>query len=182
MGSSPRWRGKRCVPCSSSDLSRLIPALAGKTASGSERRSQSRAHPRAGGENRLLSVKRPLAVGSSPRWRGKRTGLLRPSRSGRLIPALAGKTSECTESGRGPQAHPRAGGENDLTRDEITLRGGSSPRWRGKPLIPILPTLGNRLIPALAGKTPTIGIRREARRAHPRAGGENEAPRARRRI
>ena len=50
---------------------------------------------------------------------------------------------------------------------------GSSPRWRGKHLNTRRNNTRNRLIPALAGKTPLHTIRQRFGKAHPRAGGEN---------
>ena len=65
------------------------------------------------------------------------------------------------------------GGENQ-GRDYATPRlMGSSPRGRGKRALDLPVEIGNRLIPAWAGKTP--GLRRPppGHRAHPRVGGEN---------
>ena len=50
---------------------------------------------------------------------------------------------------------------------------GSSPRVRGKLLVPAMHCRTVRLIPARAGKTSTRESRSQRRRAHPRACGEN---------
>ena len=71
------------------------------------------AHPRAGGENADRQSSRWPQIGSSPRWRGKRTRLFTGTISGRLIPALAGKTKGHDAPPLHEWAHPRAGGEND---------------------------------------------------------------------
>ena len=92
QGSSPRGRGKRQAGRREAHADRLIPAWAGKTLMVSAAGSVIPAHPRVGGENRLLVRVRRRPDGSSPRGRGKpcRAGRLRSGR--RLIPAWAGKT------------------------------------------------------------------------------------------
>ena len=111
-GSSPRGRGKlarRRVPA---QLSRLIPARAGKTCVGDDERLE--------------------AAGSSPRGRGKRRSCYRSWASVRLIPARAGKTGGHARPLSGDAAHPRAGGENGRTSRPSFPVAGSSPRGRGK--------------------------------------------------
>ena len=151
----------------------LIPALAGKTRPGRQRRSRRPAHPRAGGEN--ISARRCERNhrGSSPRWRGKRSGELRSGKSVRLIPALAGKTSWSLTLEPWLGAHPRAGGENVKAFFTLPNIFGSSPRWRGKPSQKCTAFIGVGLIPALAGKTCLSRYGDEGTQAHPRAGGEN---------
>ena len=75
------------------------------------------------------------------------------------------------------RAHPRACGENSSGGPDGESDMGSSPRVRGKLAGPQGGVLGDRLIPARAGKTRACPRRRRGRRAHPRACGEN--PRAR---
>ena len=91
-GSSPRWRGKHGAVAVGTAARRLIPALAGKTASVRGMSRSRAAHPRAGGENIGPGACPRARAGSSPRGRGKHR---RPEHRGsppRLIPALAGKT------------------------------------------------------------------------------------------
>ena len=115
----------------------------------------------------------PYEEGSSPRWRGKQDSCCDRCASDRLIPALAGKTNLSVASDALIAAHPRAGGENNLTKVRVSAGRGSSPRWRGKPSpgrgfkVPL------RLIPALAGKTFVFKGLSLDTQAHPRAGGEN---------
>ena len=90
-----------------------------------------------------------------------------------LIPAHAGKTSECTLMGRFPQAHPRACGENCEKRQRGDEKSGSSPRMRGKLVLRPTACLMGRLIPAHAGKTEGGGVVSRRGPAHPRACGEN---------
>ena len=97
-------------------VARLIPAWAGKTLVGCLGGHQAKAHPRVGGENHAMHVPDALADGSSPRGRGKRGGRSVGMRGHRLIPAWAGKTASFPARGSNPQAHPRVGGENQLTK------------------------------------------------------------------
>ena len=153
QGSSPRGRGKRGVEVDEAGRFGLIPARAGKTTSGRMTRASRRAHPRAGGENRLGAG-----------WR--RGG------SGR-IPARAGKTRDRTRRGTNRRAHPRAGGENQLSHVDLEGIVGSSPRGRGKHQSTVEQPVQGRIIPARAGKTSSPRPRISAEPAHPRAGGEN---------
>ena len=91
-GSSPRGRGKREVKEDVNVPGRLIPAWAGKTASGRGWRSHRRAHPRVGGENTVEMPCQMVSQGSSPRGRGKRRRQEAPNVH--------------------DVAHPRVGGEN----------------------------------------------------------------------
>ena len=172
-GSSPRGRGKlrerdRLLP-----VDGLIPARAGKTVTRARCCVTGPAHPRAGGENTPHSELRAVGCGSSPRGRGKRALGSRPPHSERLIPARAGKTPPGQHTAARSRAHPRAGGEN---LSEVWSPGavtGSSPRGRGKRIVPDVGDDRPRLIPARAGKTHALIIGRSSRPAHPRAGGEN---------
>ena len=132
-----------------------------------------RAHPRACGENSRRTLCAAFTAGSSPRVRGKHFFVSETEKSGRLIPARAGKTRSTRTSVKQNPAHPRACGENTVFAGDSRAATGSSPRVRGKParLLPPMETGG--LIPARAGKTVFIEIEHVARRAHPRACGEN---------
>ena len=111
-GSSPLTRGKHDVTAPVSCGSRLIPAHAGKTASGAATRRRGWAHPRSRGENAAFRRWVTTEVGSSPLTRGKlQVPPERPQRA-RLIPAHAGKTSSGIIVCHGFPAHPRSRGEN----------------------------------------------------------------------
>ena len=154
---------------------RLIPARAGKTWRCPSLPVNSAAHPRAGGENLQARVGATVDGGSSPRGRGKPTRA-RPAPALRgLIPARAGKTGSPCPAPSSTSAHPRAGGENNWNGVETAHVLGSSPRGRGKLIDQIPQVLVGRLIPARAGKTPPPAGADVSSRAHPRAGGENEA-------
>ena len=152
-GSSPRGRGKHRRDHAGRGPVRLIPARAGKTHPATPPEPATPAHPRAGGENRMILSPALPSSGSSPRGRGKLEGVEEARAAARLIPARAGKTTARKEHFIMAGAHPRAGGEN-----------GERDSRRGHRV---------RLIPARAGKTNMAGITGQGTTAHPRAGGEN---------
>ena len=172
-GSSPRGRGKRVAVFYGLLLGGLIPARAGKTEQKARGCPSWTAHPRAGGENTRAPLVEVLAVGSSPRGRGKPPLGYADARCFGLIPARAGKTWDGIVTVFKTAAHPRAGGENPIFEATVSTIDGSSPRGRGKQRPHQHGTDEGRLIPARAGKTqsrPSLGFSSEA---HPRAGGEN---------
>ena len=172
-GSSPRVRGKPLLHGVAALADGLIPARAGKTSPGAAAACAGWAHPRACGENEVAGRGGEVPCGSSPRVRGKHAqeGALVVPR--RLIPARAGKTSPPGCSSRHTPAHPRACGENGDCLPGCGPVGGSSPRVRGKPARADVVVAVPRLIPARAGKTPTVLPRARTLWAHPRACGEN---------
>ena len=152
-GSSPRVRGKHTGIAFFIWIDGLIPARAGKTFRRVPYPTPNRAHPRACGENHWLASLEPLAMGSSPRVRGKRRFRGRLDLVAGLIPACAGKTGALI--GVWACAH------------------GSSPRVRGKRSTLSVLLLGMRLIPACAGKTTSLWRAIFNIPAHPRMCGEN---------
>ena len=92
----------------------LIPARAGKTMVTVALVGWPGAHPRACGENGLAGHALVVELGSSPRVRGKRSGMTFPYLKTGLIPARAGKTTRRPSPRTTPTAHPRACGENPL--------------------------------------------------------------------
>ena len=166
-------RGKRTIQESDRVLIRLIPAHAGKTCLFQCLLQRSWAHPRACGENPAHSRVPTPVRGSSPRMRGKHNPVkIGLSQSG-LIPAHAGKTVEPVGGGDHLRAHPRACGENLMGKYICENLPGSSPRMRGKRLVVGVPKVAVGLIPAHAGKTTVIQLKKPAAAAHPRACGEN---------
>ena len=89
-----------------------IPAHAGKTGGEIRGLACDREHPRARGENRQPSQRRPF---------------------GGDIPAHAGKTGGNDIDRRFWEEHPRARGENLNADGTDTISQGTSPRTRGKP-------------------------------------------------
>ena len=73
-------------------------------------------------------------------------------------------------------AHPRSRGENQPATKVLFTRAGSSPLTRGKRPHMLSIHRGTGLIPAHAGKTQAVTMRRSCSRAHPRSRGENIAP------
>ena len=166
-------RGKLYGGCDPVSQSRLIPAGAGKTASGTLSASFSPAHPRRCGENYLFDTKTHEVPGSSPQVRGKLRLVEDSIGYVRLIPAGAGKTYFQRASQRQLAAHPRRCGENHERKEVKMDQNGSSPQVRGKPNESPQLCVSRRLIPAGAGKTrPTVLWVAEAA-AHPRRCGEN---------
>ena len=111
-----------------------------------------RAHPRACGENYKNLTLVELEEGSSPRVRGKRPGVGDPAPGG---------------------AHPRVCGENRSAPLDNAPSTGSSPRVRGKPIGSTGQRSLDGLIPACAGKTRCCVRGVGVPPAHPRACGEN---------
>ena len=154
LGSSPLTRGKLLIRIVVSLSVGLIPAHAGKTTNLSPVQKTTPAHPRSRGENGHPERRVLWKVGSSPLTRGKPERPVRPIPQRRLIPAHAGKTEPiCVLRGIGA-AHPRSRGENVTRPREASVVCGSSPLTRGKRLRGLEGRLGDRLIPAHAGKTP----------------------------
>ena len=69
-------------------------------------------HPRACGENSLVSEIEHGALGSPPRMRGKLAAKDRLKAAERITPAHAGKTRNASNSWKILEDHPRACGEN----------------------------------------------------------------------
>ena len=153
MGSSPLTRGKPYIQTLAGQLSRLIPAHAGKTDALAPMTVLTRAHPRSRGENAKTPKRRTTRQGSSPLTRGKRGG------GGGRCPIFV--------------AHPRSRGENPVGMEGWPVATGSSPLTRGKHGRISEDAEGRRLIPAHAGKTQASSAPTPARQAHPRSRGEN---------
>ena len=114
-----------------------------------------------------------LAVGSSPRVRGKHRARTARSRRRRIIPASAGQTIRRSRRALCPADHPRECGANYLAVLGGTWRYGSSPRVRGKHALDPDYRLRMRIIPASAGQTSTCLICASAAADHPRECGAN---------
>ena len=112
MGSSPLTRGKPIKTLALREVSRLIPAHAGKTLVGTRLEDSFEAHPRSRGENTAELTPLEIDDGSSPLTRGKRNERRVLPRARRLIPAHAGKTLGLDRAEHRAEAHPRSRGEN----------------------------------------------------------------------
>ena len=133
-GSSPLTRGKRFRGGRRKGVHRLIPAHAGKTRPWRRNRPCAPAHPRSRGENNSFDSFADSSAGSSPLTRGKPVKYADLIGMLRLIPAHAGKTRWPGPGSCRCPAHPRSRGENYTLMSRVSVRTGSSPLTRGKPL------------------------------------------------
>ena len=171
-GSSPRGRGTPERHGAVHRRHRFIPARAGNALAASAVDGRMAVHPRAGGERACTSAKSRISSGSSPRGRGTPGLPPFPLTAERFIPARAGNAALAGPEARGPQVHPRAGGERLRPLSAPHRRTGSSPRGRGT-LEELEPHLGLvRFIPARAGNALAPRSIQAHRPVHPRAGGE----------
>ena len=89
-----------------------------------------------------------------------------------LIPACAGRAGEVDGAVESEAAHPRMRGEGSQIITNATNSGGSSPHARGGRGGPENAGVGERLIPACAGRALGPARRRPRCGAHPRMRGE----------
>ena len=120
-----------------------------------------------------MASDRLLDPGSSPLTRGKPHKLQGERKAQRLIPAHAGKTLSPSTANSSRWAHPRSRGENWSGVWTGIQTMGSSPLTRGKQAVEAEALVGERLIPAHAGKTSTPLLGPATGKAHPRSRGEN---------
>ncbi len=126
------------------------------------------AHPRRCGAHSSSCDFDMSIYGSSPQVRGA-PGLSRQDVSERgLIPAGAGRTRWAMVAAYWRGAHPRRCGAHRLTAGQRVLAPGSSPQVRGARLGVVAQVLGERLIPAGAGRTASAAWRPPGGSAHPR--------------
>ena len=171
-GSSPLSRGiPRCHGPGRSAFG-IIPALAGNTVDRCDTGDANRDHPRSRGEYWSTGRAASNVSGSSPLSRGipgQRGQLI--SRRG-IIPALAGNTHYASLRTGVRADHPRSRGEYLLPSPLFLAGEGSSPLSRGiqgrKENIMTTP----RIIPALAGNTPSGTTSATSSADHPRSRGE----------
>ena len=170
----------------------IIPAGAGKSGDACHAGAGRRDHPRGCGEKAILPEAGGDTAGSSPRVRGKgRAGASPPAPAG-IIPAGAGKRPCIVASSRPSRDHPRGCGEKLTvfgvlggggdhprgcgekgTRGALEgVRGGSSPRVRGKVTSNLLGRRCLGIIPAGAGKSFNLLIVGSWDEDHPRGCGE----------
>ena len=172
-GSSPRARGTPLRDGDGHSGARFIPASAGNTSSPSSPTSASAVHPRERGEHSIVSERKRLQGGSSPRARGTLTGGSAGSTGKRFIPASAGNTSPAPVVFNRPPVHPRERGEHIAVEPVGWGDYGSSPRARGT-LTPREHICGEfRFIPASAGNTTCSCSTSTAATVHPRERGEH---------
>ena len=130
-------------------------------------------HPRACGANSVSVEPMSFRSGSSPRVRGKRSGLVSVLVGVRIIPARAGQTLCLDFTADDAQDHPRACGANAALFCVLYSCCGSSPRVRGKLGARSGQPAWSRIIPARAGQTRSPVPERQVLTDHPRACGAN---------
>ena len=171
LGSSPRVRGRHIADSGSGPSRGLIPAGAGQTSVSACSGVTMTAHPRGCGADQTLDYVYLPKGGSSPRVRGRPSGVERGGKRFGLIPAGAGQTAGRRNPPTRPGAHPRGCGADSSASPTTHAGDGSSPRVRGRPSG--VERGGKRfgLIPAGAGQT--AGRRNPPTRpgAHPRGCG-----------
>ena len=172
-GSSPHARGARRVLVDPEDAPGIIPACAGSTTSHRTSTASGLDHPRMRGEHRDPKSDAALPAGSSPHARGAPVVAHLLHEGVGIIPACAGSTHGCRDSGPRAGDHPRMRGEHyeQLVGGIDTL--GSSPHARGAPPTRPLPRERARIIPACAGSTRRSTTTRTRTRDHPRMRGEH---------
>ena len=171
-GSSPRVRGTVAQARARVMVDRFIPACAGNRPCRYTTRRSSSVHPRVCGEQLRAGHPSDALDGSSPRVRGteKRSPAMKTSY--RFIPACAGNSY--TLRYRFPQktVHPRVCGEQFRVLSKTPQWYGSSPRVRGTAGVTTATPASTRFIPACAGNSRGLRLRRSARTVHPRVCGE----------
>ena len=125
------------------------------------------------GEDQRSRAHHFTASGSPPHARGRRGCCAQRSRSGRITPACAGKTSRRPGGRRSATDHPRMRGEDAIQFQNHRGPYGSPPHARGRqPSFPEERTMG-RITPACAGKTAPEQNLGQLSRDHPRMRGED---------
>ena len=110
-------------------------------------------------------------LGSSPLARGLRGERGVGLAGRRIIPARAGFTPVRPRGGDRGGDHPRSRGVYLMRSKQRLIQNGSSPLARGLPQIEYEPLLTGRIIPARAGFTLRLLLRRLKFRDHPRSRG-----------
>ena len=110
-GSSPLSRGILRYHAHPDPRTGIIPALAGNTKPAASSHMIPTDHPRSRGEYIASSVSAAAAAGSSPLSRGIQHGVAKLVPPLRIIPALAGNTSQRLISMLERKDHPRSRGE-----------------------------------------------------------------------
>ena len=112
LGSPPRMRGKLHPRLTVSEPTGITPAHAGKTSRLHTSLPTRRDHPRACGENAIMSAVCVQSTGSSPRVRGKLQPVPCSELRVGITPACAGKTCAVSSARLPMWNHPRVCGEN----------------------------------------------------------------------
>ena len=171
-GSSPLSRGIRRVTPAGGCCIRIIPALAGNTPVTSSSKTSQWDHPRSRGEYSSRPARARGRSGSSPLSRGIRLTAPHTALHHGIIPALAGNTTSWVVQYGPGQDHPRSRGEYFGRTVRRRSVHGSSPLSRGILRHHAGTPLADRIIPALAGNTPSRSVYLRWSGDHPRSRGE----------
>ena len=131
-------------------------------------------HPRVCGENCHDAFSCVMVVGSPPRMRGERCGVVHLGCQSGITPAYAGRTDVNCGVNVLNWDHPRVCGENWVRMLIPWAGGGSPPRMRGERTPLREPRPSRRITPAYAGRTVVDAGYRGLQQDHPRVCGENE--------
>ena len=171
-GSSPLSRGILVVNIHHNKRHRIIPALAGNTASPEASPRTFTDHPRSRGEYVAADWALIRHAGSSPLSRGILSSPFRTCAARGIIPALAGNTFGRQPSAATGPDHPRSRGEYHFGTARSDQSTGSSPLSRGIPPRGRRRARRRRIIPALAGNTDPVAVAHDGHLDHPRSRGE----------
>ena len=192
----PRMRGEhRQAGPTPAAVRGIIPACAGSTRprEGTERRpggstphargaptrlppsaADVRDHPRMRGEHNVALLMGVAKAGSSPHARGAPEGFELRILGAGIIPACAGSTPCATSHPASARDHPRMRGEHWVAQCIISISTGSSPHARGARRRRGARSGKPGIIPACAGGTRLLGLRRGRWGDHPRMRGEHK--------
>ena len=153
LGSSLRVQGGQTLVAHGDNLRGFIPARAGRTDAGRRGDATPWVHPCACRADQVASVQTLARRGSSLRVQGGPCLYMSAVRSGRFIPARAGRTGADGPEAPDSQVHPCACRADALTIDTPRASKGSSLRVQGGPMRGRARPTGERFIPARAGRT-----------------------------
>ena len=149
-------RGKGNSKPNSTELQRITPAHAGKSASHGFFVLLRWDHPRACGEKVSVELSPSAYEGSPPRMRGKANYGKGERFTQGITPAHAGKSAKSSERRTDVKDHPRACGEKLHPLRAVFLGWGSPPRMRGKAFVMPAVSLHLGITPAHAGKSKNV--------------------------
>ena len=172
-GTSPHARGPPDLDLRIEVRPGNIPACAGTTLVGSGIRRRRGEHPRMRGDHSKFALPPDYVTGTSPHARGPRIRCLNRLFVCGNIPACAGTTSPSARSRTQSWEHPRMRGDHFHCTTASTSKSGTSPHARGPLAIPKRYGLFPGNIPACAGTTPGLALKRDTPREHPRMRGDH---------
>ena len=170
-GSSPLARGLLYLAELKNVDPRIIPARAGFTRNCLHTSHGSRDHPRSRGVYGEHLRETIVREGSSPLARGLPADYTGDVGVSWIIPARAGFTGEASNVSATNEDHPRSRGVYASNSSPVSLSYGSSPLARGLRHECNFIIRRPRIIPARAGFTLFVAVRRIQLKDHPRSRG-----------